>query len=75
MERKNGWQLAEVAGDSTPDGMQDFLARMHWDADQVRDDLRAYVAEHLGDADAGDEAFIVPPFFKYLKTCEVGFRD
>lgn len=52
VERKNGWQLAEAAGDSTPDGVQDFLARMHWDADLVRDDLRAYVVDHLGDADA-----------------------
>jgi SRSO17 transposase len=33
-------------------GVQDFLARMHWDADAVRDDLRAYVVEHLGDAEA-----------------------
>src|SRR3954447_6818940 len=38
VERKNGWQLAEHAGDRTPDGVQDFLARMRWDADQVRDD-------------------------------------
>jgi SRSO17 transposase len=51
VERKNGWQLAEAAGDRTPDGVQDFLARMRWDADAVRDDLRAYVVEHLGDAD------------------------
>ena len=52
VERKNGWQLAEVAGDRTPDGVQDFLARMRWDADAVRDDLRAYVVEHLGDEQA-----------------------
>jgi SRSO17 transposase len=52
VERKNGWQLAEVAGDATPDGMQDFLKRMRWDADAVRDDLRAYVIEHLGDPGA-----------------------
>ena len=52
VERKNGWQLAEAAGDPTPDGMQDFLARMRWDAGQVRDDLRAYVVEHLGDPGA-----------------------
>ena len=32
--------------------MQDFLSRMRWDADAVRDDLRAYVVEHLGDPDA-----------------------
>ena len=52
VERKNGWQLAEAAGDATPDGMQDFLARMRWDADKVRDDLRSYVVEHLGDPGA-----------------------
>lgn len=52
VERKNGWQLAEAAGDARPDGMQDFLARMRWDADAVRDDLRSYVVEHLGDAGA-----------------------
>jgi len=50
--RKNGWQLAEATGDRTPDGMQDFLSRMRWDADAVRDDLRAYVVERLGDPDA-----------------------
>src|ERR1044072_6712728 len=50
IERKNGWQLAENAGDRTPDAVQDFLARMRWDADQVRDDLRSYVVAHLGDA-------------------------
>jgi SRSO17 transposase len=49
VERKNGWQLAEAVGDATPDGMQDFLSRARWDADAVRDDLQAYVAEHLGD--------------------------
>src|SRR5918998_5335406 len=50
--RKNGWQVAEAAGDATPDGVQDFLSRMRWDADAVRDDLRAYVAGHLGDPEA-----------------------
>jgi SRSO17 transposase len=52
VERKNGWQLAEAAGDRTPDGVQDFLARAHWQADLVRDDLRAYVVAHLGDEQA-----------------------
>ena len=51
-ERKNSWQLAEQAGDRTPDGMQDFLSRVHWEAELVRDDLRAYVAAHLGDEQA-----------------------
>ena len=52
VERKNGWQLAEAAGDATPDGVQDFLSRAQWDANAVRDDLQAYVSEHLGDTDA-----------------------
>ena len=51
VERKNGWQLAEAVGDRTPDGVQDVLSRVHWDADAVRDDLHAYVVQHLGDAD------------------------
>lgn len=49
IERKNGWQLAEYAGDKTPDGLQRLLATYDWDADLVRDDLRSYVVEHLGD--------------------------
>ena len=47
VERKNGWQLAEQAGDTTPDGVQRLLYNYRWDADQVRD----YVVEHLGCAD------------------------
>ena len=52
VERKNGWQLAEAAGDRTPDGVQEFLSRVQWDADAVRDDLQAYVVEHMADPDA-----------------------
>jgi SRSO17 transposase len=52
VERKNGWQLAEAAGEATPDGMQRLLAAADWDADAVRDDLRGYVVEHLSDPDA-----------------------
>src|SRR3954454_14711402 len=51
-DRKNGWTLAEQAGDRTPDAMQRLLNDADWDAHAVRDDLRAYVMEHLGDADA-----------------------
>jgi SRSO17 transposase len=47
--RKNGWQLAEYAGEATPDGMQRLLAAAAWDPDLVRDDLRGWVVEHLGD--------------------------
>src|SRR3954465_4841376 len=46
--RKSGWPLAEAAGDCSPHGMQEFLSRVHWDADALRDDLRAYVVEQLG---------------------------
>ena len=51
LERKNGWQLAEQAGDATPYGVQHLLSTYIWDADLVRDDLRDYVVEHLGGAD------------------------
>jgi len=52
MTRKNGWQLAEHAGEATPDGMQRLLASADWNPGLVRDDLRAYVVEHLGDPGA-----------------------
>jgi SRSO17 transposase len=47
--RKNGWQLAEAVGDRTPYALQHLLGRADWDPDLVRDDLRTYVVEHLGD--------------------------
>jgi SRSO17 transposase len=52
LPRKNCWTIAEQAGDATPDGMQHLLARARWDADGVRDDLRGYVTERLGDPGA-----------------------
>lgn len=52
LKRKNGWQLAEQAGEATPDGMQRLLYNAVWDADKVRDDLRDYVVDHLGDTHA-----------------------
>jgi SRSO17 transposase len=48
--RRNGWQLAEQLGERHPRGVQRLLDAARWDADAVRDDLRAYVVEHLGDA-------------------------
>jgi SRSO17 transposase len=48
-ERKNGWQLAEAAGYREPRAMQRVLDRSVWDADAARDELRAYVLEHLGE--------------------------
>jgi SRSO17 transposase len=49
VERKNGWQLAEHLGEAGPQGVQRLLNAAHWDADAVRDDLRSYVVEYLGD--------------------------
>jgi SRSO17 transposase len=52
VERRNGWQLAEATGDRSPDGVQRLLNGARWDAEEVRDDLRDYVIEHLGDPEA-----------------------
>ena len=52
LPRKNCWTIAEHAGDPSPGGMQHLLGRARWDADGVRDDLRDYVTEYLGDSDA-----------------------
>src|SRR5215831_17795866 len=49
LPRKNCWTIAEHGGDPSPDGMQHLLARAKWDAGGVRDDVRGYVIEHLGD--------------------------
>jgi SRSO17 transposase len=62
LERKNGWTLAEHAGEACPDGMQRLLRRADWDVDGVRDDVRGYVVEHLGDREgvliADDTGFL-----------------
>src|SRR5258708_27400106 len=50
--RKNGWKLAEHAGEARPDGMQRLLSSAVWETDGVRDDLRTYVLEHLGNTSA-----------------------
>src|SRR5260370_7228635 len=50
--RKNGWQLAEQAGEKRPDGMQRLLTSAVWDEGRVRDELRKYVLQRLGDPHA-----------------------
>jgi SRSO17 transposase len=52
LDRKNCWTIAEHRGDVSPDGLQHLLSRAVWDADGVRDDLRGYVVDHLGDPGA-----------------------
>src|SRR5512136_3099463 len=51
VRRKNGWQLAEQAGEQRPDGMQRLLSKAVWDVEGVRDDLRKYVVAELGRED------------------------
>jgi SRSO17 transposase len=49
---KNCWTIAEHVGNRSPDGMQHLLSRAVWDHDGVRDDLRAYLVERLGNPEA-----------------------
>ena len=52
-ERKNGWTLAEAAGDVGPEGMQRLVNFDAWDTDGVRDDVRAAPAEQIDDTKRG----------------------
>jgi SRSO17 transposase len=69
-ERKNSWQLAEVAGNSTPYGIQHLLGRASWDADALRDDLREYVIEHLADAESVLESCLIVDETGFIKKGE-----
>jgi SRSO17 transposase len=51
VERKTGWLLSEAAGVERPYRMQSLLGRSRWDADDLRDVIRTYAIEALGDAD------------------------
>ena len=53
VECKNGWQMAEAMGEHDPQGVQRLLNAAKWGADEVRDDLREYVLEHLGEEATG----------------------
>jgi SRSO17 transposase len=48
LPRKNSWTLARYAGEHDPTGMQRLLSEAGWDADGVRDEVRAWVVEQLG---------------------------
>ncbi|MET9017039.1 IS701 family transposase [Streptomyces olivaceoviridis] len=52
LQRKNGWTLAEEAGHAGPDRIHRMLNRIEWDSDEVLDDVRQYVVDHLGDPNA-----------------------
>ncbi|KSZ55930.1 endonuclease DDE [Rhodococcus pyridinivorans KG-16] len=53
VERKNGWTLAEAAGDTGPEGMQRLLNFYTWDCDGLRNDVRDVVVEAIGDEQTG----------------------
>jgi SRSO17 transposase len=64
LERKNGWTLAEHAGAVSPDGMQRLLRTADWDIEGVRDDVRDYALDHLGDPVTGVFVLDDPGFIK-----------
>jgi SRSO17 transposase len=86
--RKNGWHLAEQAGEARPDGMQRLLSHAVWNEDLVRDEVRHYVLAHLGDPQAivaidetgfpkrGHKSAGVAPQYcgatKQVENCQVG---
>ncbi|MGE5830178.1 MAG: IS701 family transposase [Micromonosporaceae bacterium] len=72
LSRRNGWTIAEHAGQVSPDGMQRLLRQADWDVDGVRDDLRALVVEHLGD----EQAVVVIDETGFLKKgmCSAGVQ-
>ena len=51
-ERKNGWQVAECVGDTSPYGMQYLLGRARWEADELQSRLSRYVKDELGSPEA-----------------------
>src|ERR671933_1343519 len=51
-KRKNGWQLAELIGDTRPWRTQRVLSHVLWDEDAARDLCREHVVERLGAEDA-----------------------
>lgn len=65
-ERKTGWLMAEQAGLERPYRMQSLLGRGLWSADALRDIVRAYVFEALGD----DEGVLVVDETGFVKKGE-----
>ncbi len=71
MERKNGWQIAEVNGETSPYGVQPLMGRAQWDTDALRGDLGLYVLDHLG----APEAVLVVDETGFLKKIAAFGRD
>jgi SRSO17 transposase len=56
LPRKNGWSLAEAAGDRSPDKTQRLLNHACWDHHAAMGAVRDFVVEHLADPHAGSDA-------------------
>jgi len=70
-ERKNGWQLSETLGETTPYEIQQFLYRGRFSSDEIRNILREYVGEELGE-EAGVMVIDETGFIKQgKKSCGV----
>ena len=63
--RKTGWMMSEQAGFARPWRIQGLLGRNRWDADALRDGIRAYVVEALG----SDDGVHVVDETGFLKQC------
>lgn len=88
VERKTGWLMAEVAGLERPYRMQSLLGRSSWSAEALRDCVRAYAIEALGDVDGvlviGETGFVkkgdrsvgvarqYPGISGQIENCQVG---
>jgi SRSO17 transposase len=50
LERKNGWAIAEHAGEKEPKALQRLLNLTPWDAGELRDLVVGYAVEHFADS-------------------------
>jgi SRSO17 transposase len=50
LQRKNGWTMAEFAGEKEPKALQRFLNLTPWSADLMRDLVRDYAMERFADS-------------------------
>jgi SRSO17 transposase len=52
LARKNSWTISEFTGERRPTAIQRFINLTPWDADGLRDEVRAYAMEYFADARA-----------------------
>ncbi|MQA88315.1 MAG: IS701 family transposase [Streptosporangiales bacterium] len=72
LERKNGWTIAEYAGELEPKALQRFLNLSPWNVDALLELNRDYAMEHL--ADEGGTLVADPSGFAKKGTKSVGVQ-